>query len=230
MNPLHPKKTTTTDDGVAEDDILVELGYVAVYQRDFRSLENMCMVISLTSGWIIPNVLMLPEVLAVAELASSMPVNGSFYWWAGALAPPAWSHAVSFITGWLNVLTMFASTAAFAYAVSTSFSYVVTIAVPGMVWTDAQMMVLSLAVIVVWGALMTLNLEGIAFVYISMGKDATSSLIFQIEQTHSLFSLWNKESNVLFKTLAILVLVQAVMLILGLPISHAIKDEPFASA
>ncbi|OJJ67315.1 hypothetical protein ASPBRDRAFT_34175 [Aspergillus brasiliensis CBS 101740] len=150
-----------------------------------------------TLGWIIPNVLMLPEVLAVAELASSMPVNGSFYWWAGALAPPAWSHAVSFITGWLNVLTMFASTAAFAYAVSTSLSYVVTIAVPDMVWTDAQMMALSLAVIVVWGALKTLNLEGIAFVYISM---------------------------------AILVLVQAVMLILGLPISHAIKNEPFASA
>lgn len=126
-------------------------------------------------GWIIPNLLLLPEVLAIAELASSMPVNGSFYWWAGALAPPEWSHPISFITGWLNVLTMFASTAAFAYAVASYFSYAIVIAVPTMVWTNAQIMALSLAVIVIWAAVMTLKLERIAFVYIGMCKQLAFS-------------------------------------------------------
>lgn len=121
-------------------------------------------------GWIIPNVILIPEVLAIAELASSMPVNGSFYWWAGALAPPGWSHAISFVTGWLNVFTMFASTASFAYAVASSLSYVVTIAAPSMAWTNAQIMCLSLAVIVVWSGVMTLKLERIASVYIAMGN------------------------------------------------------------
>lgn len=99
-----------------------------------------------------------------------MPVNGSFYWWAGALAPPGWSHAISFVTGWLNVFTMFASTASFAYAVASSLSYVVTIAAPSMAWTNAQIMCLSLAVIVVWSGVMTLKLERIASVYIAMGN------------------------------------------------------------
>ncbi|RAK84384.1 hypothetical protein BO79DRAFT_275719 [Aspergillus costaricaensis CBS 115574] len=217
---LHSTEGPKKDDGETEDGIIAELGYVVAYRRVFRSLGNMCMVLALTSplsailitatyqiqyagywglswGWIIPNALLLPEVLAIAELASSMPVNGSFYWWAGALAPPAWSHAVSFITGWMNVLTMFASTATFAYAVASSLSYGVTIALPDMIWTNAQVMALSLAVVLIWSAIMTLRLERIAFVYISM---------------------------------AVLILVQALMLIIGLPITHAIQNRPFASA
>ncbi|PYI30060.1 hypothetical protein BP00DRAFT_477611 [Aspergillus indologenus CBS 114.80] len=218
--PVDNQDVHKKDDGETDDDIIAELGYVVVYRRVFRSLGNMCMVLALTSplsailitasyqiryagywglswGWMIPNVLMLPEVLAIAELASSMPVNGSFYWWAGALAPPAWSHAVSFITGWMNVMTMFASTASFAYAVASSLSYGVTIALPDLIWTNAQVMALSLAVVLIWSAMMTLRLERIAFVYITM---------------------------------AVLILVQALMLILGLPITHAIQHRPFASA
>ncbi|KAL1848447.1 hypothetical protein Plec18170_008045 [Paecilomyces lecythidis] len=182
--PSQPTETWPNYGILGDDDMIAELGYVAVYRRVFRSLGNMCMVVALTSyeplldhfrnleiqGWIIPNIILLPEVLAIAELASSMPVNGSFYWWAGALAPPAYSHAVSFITGWLNILTMFASTASFVYAVSSSLSYGVNIAVPSMEWTNAQLMALSFAVIVIWCVMMTLKLERIAFVYIGMGK------------------------------------------------------------
>lgn len=65
---------------------------------------------------------------------------------------------------------MFASTASFAYAVASYLSYAVVIAVPSMVWTNAQIMALSLAVIVIWAAVMSLRLERIAFVYISMCK------------------------------------------------------------
>lgn len=110
------------------------------------------------------------EVLAISELASSMPVNGSFYWWAGALAPPKWSHPISYITGWVNVLSAITGTAAFAYAVATSFAYSVTIAVPTMTWTNPELMALSMGVIVLWAALMTVNLEKISVIYGSMGK------------------------------------------------------------
>ena len=120
-------------------------------------------------GWLIPNLLMLPEVLAICELASSMPVNGAFYWWTGALVPPKWSHFVSYLTGWLNLLSMFTATAAFAYAVASSFAYSVTIAVPTMEWTDPQLMAISMGVTILWAALMSLKLESIGIIYVSMG-------------------------------------------------------------
>ncbi|GMF68586.1 unnamed protein product [Aspergillus oryzae] len=141
-------------------------------------------------GWIIPNVILIPEVLAIAELASSMPVNGSFYWWAGALAPPGWSHAISFVTGWLNVFTMFASTASFAYAVASSLSYAVTIAAPSMAWTNAQIMCLSLAVIVVWSGVMTLKLERIASVYIAMVQNRPFASARTVFGEYTNFSDW----------------------------------------
>lgn len=123
---------------------------------------------------------MFTEVLAISELASSMPVNGSFYWWAGALAPPRWSHAISYITGWINVLSILTGTASFAYAVATSFAYSVNIIVPTLVWTNPQLMALSMGIIIVWAGLMTVNLERISIIYVTMGMSLFSIPIHSI--------------------------------------------------
>ncbi|KAL3482720.1 amino acid/polyamine transporter I [Aspergillus germanicus] len=179
-----------------EDGTVEELGYVPVYRRVLRFAANLCMVIALTSygmipprplsaifitgyyqivyagywglswGWIIPNLLLFPEVLAIAELASSMPVNGAFYWWTGALAPPRWSHAASFITACFNMLSMFTSTASFAYAVASAFSFSLMIAGSTVEWTNAQLMGLAMGVLLLWSALMGLRLERVATIYI----------------------------------------------------------------
>ncbi|KAL4736662.1 hypothetical protein BDV11DRAFT_207462 [Aspergillus similis] len=156
-----------------EDSIVEEQGYVPVYRRVFCSAANMCIVIALTSplsaifvtgsyqimyagywglswGWIIPTIFVLPEVLAIAELASSMPVNGAFY----------------------------------------------SLAVPGKEWTNAQLKGLSIGVVVLWSALMALRLERVAVIYILM---------------------------------ALLILVQTLIFIFGLPIAHAAQKQPFAS-
>jgi amino acid transporter len=120
-------------------------------------------------GWIIPNVLVFSEVLAIAELASSMPLNGSFYWWSGALAPPRWSNLISFVSGWLNVLSMFSATAAFVYAVAASISFGINVAVPDFKWTNAQIMGLSFGVLIIWAAVMSFRLETITVVFMAMG-------------------------------------------------------------
>lgn len=113
---------------------------------------------------------MLPEVLAICELSSSMPLNGAFYWWTGALAPPSWSHALSYISGWLNILQIFAATASFAFAVASAFAYGLTIAAPGFNGTESELMALSMAVVILWAALMCMKLERISMVYIAMGE------------------------------------------------------------
>lgn len=120
---------------------------------------------------------MLPEVLAVCELASSMPVNGAFYWWSGALAPPEWSHCISFVSGWLNIFSMFTATASFAYAVASSLTYAITIILPTMQWTDSQIMAISMGVVIIWAALMSFKLESIITVYICLGSSCEMIII-----------------------------------------------------
>ncbi|KAL4885751.1 amino acid/polyamine transporter I [Aspergillus karnatakaensis] len=225
-----------------EDGTMEELGYAAVYRRVLRSAANLSIVLSLTSplsaifvtatyqityagywgltwGWFIPSVLVIPEVLAISELASSMPVNGAFYWWSGALAPPRWSHSVSFITGYLNILSIFTATAAFAYAVSSSFSSAVVIAVPDMAWTNAQLMGLSIGIVVLWSALMTLKLEQVAIIYMTMGKRPT------LMSAPDTFAKANSAPSP-----AVLIGIQTLLFILGLPITHAVQNLPFAPA
>lgn len=99
-----------------------------------------------------------------------MPVNGAFYWWSGALAPPKYANIVSFVSGWLNVLSMFSATAAFVYAVASSLSFTINIVQPDFVWTNASLLGLSIAVLFVWAALMSLKLETISVVFMMTGE------------------------------------------------------------
>ncbi|KAF2995973.1 hypothetical protein E8E14_004289 [Neopestalotiopsis sp. 37M] len=190
-SPKAPTAETASNHESVENGTIEEFGYTSIYRRVFAAFGNLCMVVSLASplsailvtafyqityagywglswGWIIPNIVLFPQVLAISELASSMPVNGAFYWWTGALCPPAWSHPISFVVGWLNVISMFSSTAAFAYGVAATFTYTVTILLPDFLWTNAEIMALSMSVIAVWFALMGLRLENISLVYITM--------------------------------------------------------------
>ena len=102
-----------------------------------------------------------------------MPVNGAFYWWSGALAPPRYANMVSFVNGWVNVLSMFSATAAFVYAVASSLAFSVAIVAPDYNFTNAQLMGVSIAVLVVWTALMLLRLETITRIFVLMGKDTS---------------------------------------------------------
>ncbi|KAM5350144.1 hypothetical protein ACJ41O_006649 [Fusarium nematophilum] len=119
-----------------------------------------------SGGWIIPNLMMLPQVIAVAELCSSMPVNGGFYWWSAALAPGWASRPVAFIVGWFNVLALSTGLAAFAYAVASGFaqslSYVVTDFKPSL----AELMGISMGVVTLWASLMLLKLERVSIVMV----------------------------------------------------------------
>ncbi|KAL2787819.1 amino acid/polyamine transporter I [Aspergillus keveii] len=124
-----------------------------------------------------------------------MPVNGAFYWWTGALAPPRWSHSTSFITACFNMLSMFTSTASFAYAVASSFSFSLMIAGSTVEWTNARLMGLAMGVLALWSALMGLRLERVVTIYI---------------------------------LIAVLTLVQALIFVFGLPITHAVQKQPFA--
>lgn len=106
--------------------------------------------------------MMIPQVIAVAELCSSMPVNGGFYWWAAALSPPKYARAFAFITGWFNALAVVTGLASFAYSIAVGLAQTVTIATGGRFdGTLAEVMAMSMAVVTLWAAVMLLRLETI---------------------------------------------------------------------
>ncbi|KAJ5371474.1 uncharacterized protein N7496_007566 [Penicillium cataractarum] len=120
----------------------------------------------LTWGWFIPSVILLPQVLAVSELCSSMPVNGAYYWWAAALAPPAWSRCVGFISGWVTMFGLLTGIASFSYAVAAGLAQSIMIAKPDWSASNPIIMAMALAVVVSWALTMALRLESISIAYI----------------------------------------------------------------
>jgi amino acid transporter len=112
----------------------------------------------------------LPQALAVAELVSAMPVNGCFYWWTAALAPPPMRRSLSFISGWTNLLTLATSVASYAFATASIIQLSVSMIHPEWVATNAQLMAIAWGTVFVWMALAAFRLEDIAWIYMGIGE------------------------------------------------------------
>ncbi|KFA74348.1 hypothetical protein S40288_06692 [Stachybotrys chartarum IBT 40288] len=170
--------------------IIEEFGYQPAYRRVFEGVGSFAIVLAvaspmmaitiissyqityggywgLTWGWFIPAILFFAQPIAVAELCSSMPVNGANYWWTAALAPPAWSRPLSFLLGWLTVTQAFTALASISFAGATSFARAISMFHPEWVATDAQIMGIAMAIVLLWGALSFLQMERIAMVFIA---------------------------------------------------------------
>ncbi|TVY64790.1 GABA-specific permease [Fusarium oxysporum f. sp. cubense] len=148
-----------------ENGTISAFGYAPAYRRVLGALVGVAIVMALSSGWIIPNLMMLPQAIAIAELCSSMPVNGGFYWWSAALAPGRFSRPVAFIVGWFNVLSLATGLAAFAYAIAAGLAETITIATE-YEFSNAELMGISMGVITLWASLMLLRLENVSIVMI----------------------------------------------------------------
>lgn len=99
-----------------------------------------------------------------------MPINGAYYWYTAALAPPKWSRFLSFLTGWTNVLAMFTSTTSFVYAVAGLIIHGIVLVAPEWIPTNPQVLGVAYATLIVWAFLATLKLEQVMWVYISCCK------------------------------------------------------------
>lgn len=175
---------------VCENEALEALGYANPYRRMLKTLGTLCMVISLTSplsaicitafyqigyggywgltwGWLIPSLVFLPQALAAAALCSAMPVNGAFYWWTAAMAPKWCSKFLSFVSGWVNLLTLATSIASFAFAVTSSTVQGIIYVAPQWSPSNAELMGIAFGVVFLWLALASRRLEEISWVYLA---------------------------------------------------------------
>lgn len=109
-----------------------------------------------------------------------MPVNGAAYWWTAALAPPKYSRFLSFVSGWIIVLSLFCNVASYAYAMSSQICTGISLIVPSWYATNAESMAVSMAVVLVWAILMLLKLEDVKWVYYSCCKFPSTSNSFHV--------------------------------------------------
>ncbi|KAF9882277.1 hypothetical protein CkaCkLH20_00313 [Colletotrichum karsti] len=182
----------TNGQDLIENGTITALGYQPAYRRVLGAFAGFCVVLSLTSplgailvsghypiyyagywglswGWILPNLMMLPQVLAICELCSSMPVNAGSYWWAAALAPARFSRPVAFITGWFNILALSTALAAFSFAVASGLAQNIMTFTDGLVLGNAHIMGFAMATITIWAVLMLLRLENVSILMMVTG-------------------------------------------------------------
>lgn len=114
----------------------------------------------------IPSIIFMPQVLAMAELVSSMPVNGAFYSWTAVLAPARMARFLSFSLGWVTILIFCSSVASFAFAVSSTLIQAITFVQPSWIPTSVQHMGLANILVMLWISLAMLKMENAALVYI----------------------------------------------------------------
>lgn len=120
-------------------------------------------------GWIIPCFLFFPQPLAVAELCSAMPVNGAFYWWTAALAPPHLSKPLSFIAGWSSVVQIITGLASFSFACATAYVALIPMLGVNCTASNAAIMAIAMAVVLVWACTVSFQMEKVSWLFITSG-------------------------------------------------------------
>jgi len=121
-------------------------------------------------GWILPSFLFFPQVLAVSELCSSMPVNGGAFWWTAALAPSKLSRPLSFISGCTTIASIFAGVASYAYAIASLLCVSISFLSSGFSPSAAQQMGIAIGVLLIWTMSMLVRLDNISTVFMVCGQ------------------------------------------------------------
>ncbi|KAF5598369.1 amino-acid permease [Fusarium pseudocircinatum] len=169
-----------------------DLGYSQHYRRVFKTIGNVALVFAMASplsgymittyyqisyggywgltwGWILPVVLFFPQALAIAELSSSMPINGAFYWWTAALAPRHLSRPFSYMLGWFTMLTYMTSLASFAYATGSGYAVLASFLTADWHPSNAQIMGIAVGFIMLWVSMQFLGMERLNLAFMFLG-------------------------------------------------------------
>lgn len=139
--------------------------YVALVLQCFDGTD----LVERYRGWIIPAIICLPQPLAVAELCSSMPVNGAFYWWTASLAPKRLARPLSFVAGWTNCMSLVTSLASFAYASASSYAYIISTLHPQWAPTNSLIMGVAMGMVLIWGMITTIRMENFQWIFLITG-------------------------------------------------------------
>lgn len=81
-----------------------------------------------------------------------------------------YSRFLSFVSGWIIVLSLFCNVASYAYAIYSQICTGISLIVPSWHPSNAESMAVAMAVVLVWSILMLLKLEDVKWVYYTCCK------------------------------------------------------------
>ena len=155
---------------LSDEEKLHELGYAQELRRRVSRFSNFAIsftIISILSGcltlyyfglqhggpptmlwgWIIVGGVVLIVGLAMAEVCSSYPTAGGLYYWAAKLAPGRSGPAVSWFTGWFNLIGQVAITSGIVFGSVYSIGAFLVLYTGNSAWTSAGHLLVYLAIV-----------------------------------------------------------------------------------
>ena len=167
------EEVNSSSTGVREktdEEKLHELGYAQELRRRMSRFSNFAVsftIISILSGcltlyyfglqhggpptmlwgWLIVGFLVLIVGLAMAEVCSSFPTAGGLYYWAAKLAPGKSGPAVSWFTGWFNLIGQVAITSGISFGSVFSIGAFLSLYTGNGDWTSPGHLLLYLGIV-----------------------------------------------------------------------------------
>ncbi|KAG7421073.1 putative amino-acid permease [Fusarium oxysporum f. sp. rapae] len=105
--------------------------------------------------------------LTIAKFCSSMPVNGTNYWWTVALAPLSISRPLSFIAGMASIMNAITSIASFSWASSSSICTTIGLFTG---WVPANPIIFAVAIVTcaAWFFTVSVMMDKASLVFIAL--------------------------------------------------------------
>ncbi|KAJ3694360.1 hypothetical protein LUZ60_009840 [Juncus effusus] len=86
---------------------------------------------SMTIGWLVVSFFTGCIALSMAEICSAYPTSGGLYYWSAKLAGKEWAPFASWLTGWFNVISMFAGVTSVNFALAQLIQVVILLSTGG---------------------------------------------------------------------------------------------------
>ncbi|KAJ3694091.1 hypothetical protein LUZ60_009571 [Juncus effusus] len=86
---------------------------------------------SMTIGWLVVSFFTSCVGLSMAEICSAYPTSGGLYYWSAKLAGKKWGPFGSWITGWFNIVALFAGTASVSFSMAQIIQVIILLSTGG---------------------------------------------------------------------------------------------------
>ncbi|CAK8573989.1 unnamed protein product [Lathyrus sativus] len=133
---------------------LLQLGYKQELKRDLSVVSNFALSFSIISvltgittlyntglnyggpvsmqyGWFLASAFTMLVALSMAEICSAFPTSGGLYYWSAKLAGPKWAPFASWITGWFNIIGLWAGTTSVDFSLAQLIQVIILLSTGG---------------------------------------------------------------------------------------------------
>ncbi|KAJ3694089.1 hypothetical protein LUZ60_009569 [Juncus effusus] len=86
---------------------------------------------SMTIGWLVVSLFTCCVGLSMAEICSAYPTSGGLYYWSAKLAGKEWAPFASWITGWFNIVGLFAGTTSVNFSMAQLIQVIILLSTGG---------------------------------------------------------------------------------------------------